>query len=204
MRIGIDFDNTIAGYDRAFVSLAVEQGMMSPGIANTKTEVRDFLRAQDGGEQEWQRLQGRVYGAEMGRANLMAGVDAFFVEARLNGDELFIVSHKTEFGHFDPDRINIRDAAHTWMREQGFFNPDGYGIDAGNVFFLPTREEKIAQISALKLNWFIDDLPEVLSADAFPQNVKKILFTNDQAVEPLEGVGLVKACWKDIQDELYP
>ena len=197
MRIGIDFDNTIAGYDQAFVGLAVEWGLIPDGAAKTKTEVRDTLRAQDGGEHDWQRLQGRIYGAELARADLIDGVGDFLTQARQRGDEVFIVSHKTEFGHFDPDRVNLRDAARQWMTDQGFFSSEGYAIDPAQVYFLPTREEKVAKIADLGLDWFIDDLPEVLNADGFPKTVERVLFANAAAVQ--DGPYKVKAHWSDIQ-----
>ena len=203
LRIGIDFDNTIASYDQAFVNLAIKWGLIPVGAATNKNEVRYTLRRQEGGEHEWQRLQGRVYGAEIECANLIVGVGAFLTEARARGDQVFIVSHKTEFGHFDKDRINLREAARKWMENLGFFEADGYALAPEHVFFLPTREEKIAQIAALDLNWFIDDLAEVFLTDGFPESVGKILFTNDSEGLHVKAAGLVKGCWKDIQDELY-
>lgn len=200
MRIGIDFDNTIASYDHAFVSLSEEWGLMDKGAAATKLDVRTSLRAKNGGEHEWQRLQGQVYGAEIQRAELIEGVGDFLKHARSCKDEIFIVSHKTKFGHFDPNQVNLQDAALDWMNNQGFFNPDIHEIALNHVFFLPTREEKIARISALNLDWFIDDLPEVLSADSFPANVGKILFSSNEFNVPYA----VKRNWKDIQAEIYP
>ncbi|PCI42195.1 MAG: hypothetical protein COB46_01410 [Rhodospirillaceae bacterium] len=202
MRIGIDFDNTIAGYDHAFVSLAVDWRIIDVATVKTKTEVREALRAREGGEREWQKLQGRVYGAEMHRASLINGVDAFLNEAHKRGDDVFIVSHKTEFGHFDPDRINLRDAARAWMTALDFFNPNGFSLNLDHVFFHDTREKKIAEITALDLDWFIDDLPEVFATTGFPDTVKKILFTNgaDHSEMPYS----VRKHWSDIQSLIYP
>jgi len=70
------------------------------------------------------------------------------------------VSHKTEYGHFDPARVNLRDAALSWMRQQGFFRQDGFGLPIENVRFAATRSEKIEQIARLGFTHFIDDLPE--------------------------------------------
>lgn len=204
MRIGIDFDNTIVGYDQVFASLAVSWGMLPEGIAANKAGVREFLRGREGGEMQWQRLQGRVYGAEMGRAQLMEGVGDFLAEARSRGDEIFIVSHKTMYGHFDPDRVNLREASMNWMEQHHFFDPDQFGLKPENVFFLSTREKKIQKIEALDLDWFIDDLPEVLRADGFPENTGKIWFVNGQDPVPDKGAGIAYKSWDAIREALYP
>lgn len=201
MRIGIDFDNTIADYDHAFFSLAVEWGMVPQGVSLNKTEVRETLRARDGGEIEWQRLQGRVYGAEIDRAELIDGVGDFLMEARQRGDEIYIVSHKSEFGHFDPDLINLRDAAREWMSGKGLFSDDGYAINLNRVYFLSERDEKVSKIAELSLDWFIDDLPEVLDDENFPDSVEKVLFTNNSAI--VDRVYAVMPQWADIQALIY-
>ena len=202
MRIGIDFDNTIAGYEHAFVGLAVDWGLIANGEAGSKVEVRELLRARDGGEHDWQRLQGRVYGAEMARAELIDGVASFLNEAHTRGDDIFIVSHKTEFGHFDPDRVNLRDAAKAWLAEQGFFSATGFALEPANVFFLPTREEKVAKIAALNLDWFVDDLVEVFDSEGFPETVKRVLFSKNAQGD--EAPYAACAHWSEIQALVYP
>ena len=47
----------------------------------------------------------------IGGATLIPGVDAFLRRCRTEGCAVSIVSHKTEYGHYDPDRVNLRDAA---------------------------------------------------------------------------------------------
>ena len=62
MRIGIDFDNTIACYDGVFHAAAVARGLIPAEIPTDKTSVRNHLRA-IGREPDWTELQGYVYGA---------------------------------------------------------------------------------------------------------------------------------------------
>ena len=45
MRIGVDFDNTIACYDGVFHAAALERGLIPASVATDKTSVRDYLRA---------------------------------------------------------------------------------------------------------------------------------------------------------------
>lgn len=177
MRIGIDFDNTIICYDDVFCHLAKSWGLFDSNWQGTKQQVRDTLRALPDGDTVWQRLQGKAYGEFIHQANLFSGFKEFISTCNANPNiEIFIVSHKTEFGHFDEMRISLRDASRAWLREQGFFNQESPCIPEANVFFETTREEKIDRIKALQCTHFIDDLPEVLDHPMFPCNIKRYLF----------------------------
>lgn len=172
MRIGIDFDNTIADYSNVFTVVAREIGLADDGFTGGKTALRDFLRSHPGGERDWQRLQGQVYGNYIGLASPMSGIEDFLMACHDNRAEVFIVSHKTEFGHFDPNRVNLRDAAREWLSDNGFFLANGHGIDPINVKFEATRNAKVRTIGALVLNHFIDDLVEVFDDKHFPADTQ--------------------------------
>ena len=176
MRIGIDFDNTLIGYDEVFRAAARERGLLDSGFAGNKQALRDAIRLLPDGELTWQRLQGQVYGKGIGGAAMCEGVDAFLRRCRAAGHAVFVVSHKTEFGHHDPDRVNLREAALGWMEARGFFAPDIYAIPRENVFFESSRPEKLKRIAALRCTCFIDDLEEVLIDPGFPPGVKRVLF----------------------------
>jgi hypothetical protein len=198
-RIGIDFDNTIIGYDAVFHATATRLGLIGQGVAPRKQAIRDAIRLAPDGELAWQRLQGQVYGAGIVDAAMVEGVDAFLRRCRAIGCAVAIVSHKTEFGHHDPQRINLRAAALDWMTAQKFFAQDGCGMSPGNVFFEATRAEKLARIAALGCDWFIDDLPEVLADPAFPPGVRRILF--GQTNQPLRDC-FVCATWREIEERV--
>ena len=149
MRIGIDFDNTIIRYDDVFASAASARALLPADFRGGKQAVRDAIRLRPDGEQDWQRLQGHVYGTGIAAARPFPGVDDFLRRARANGVRVLIVSHKTEYGHFDPDRVNLRAAALQWLQAQGFFQPDGFAaLDRRDVHFAATRAEKLARIGA--------------------------------------------------------
>jgi hypothetical protein len=200
-RIGIDLDNTLINYDQVFCTLAAERGLVDPASVHCKADVRAALRALPDGEITWQRLQGAVYGKGVGQAVLFQGADEFLLRARERGCEIFIVSHKTEFGHYDPDRVNLRIAALAWMEAQGFFRDDGFAIPSGNVRFASTRSGKIAAICELGVSIFIDDLPEVLEDGGFPAAVTGILFTG--GVGAPSAYPRVLAHWRDISDMVF-
>jgi hypothetical protein len=180
MRIGLDFDNTIIRYDEVFATEAAGRGLLPPGFRGAKQAVRDAIRQHPDGELHWQRLQGHVYGAGIAGACLFPGVAAFLLRARAAGMRVMIVSHKTEYGHFDDARVNLRSAALAWMRGQGFFDPDGLALDREDIHFAGTRGEKLARIAALCCDVFVDDLPEVLGDPDFPRGVRRILFAGRQ------------------------
>lgn len=184
MLIGIDFDNTLADYDGVFPAVAVAEGLLAAGQAASKSAVKAALRAQPSGEEKWMRLQGRVYGAHMADAAMFAGAADFIRECRGQGIDVAVVSHKTEYGHFDPDRVNLRDAARAWMTAKGFFAADGLGVDPDLVFFEQTRAEKIARIVELGCDHFIDDLIEVLADPDFPARTQAHLFAPGGIAEP--------------------
>ena len=201
MRIGIDFDNTIVGYDEVFVDLARRTGLIDDSFRGGKQALRDTLRGREGGELAWQRLQGRVYGAGMTAAKLIDGVDAFLRRCRSSGEGVFIISHKTEYGHDDPERINLRQAALAWMASRGFFADSGYGLRRESIFFEGTREEKLARIAALQCDVFIDDLDEVLSAPIFPIGVRRILFAQTKNGNDTELVHC--RTWAEIREAVF-
>lgn len=174
MRIGIDFDNTIICYDDVFSYLAKSWNLLPTDFQGSKRAIRDAIwKAHD--DLAWQKLQGKAYGEFIHHAKPFAGCKEFLTECQKHPQiELFIVSHKTEFGHFDEKKISLRDASRLWLREHGLLD----FIKEKNVYFETTRDEKIARIQSLQCTHFIDDLPEVLTSPLFP-NIKRFLFQPD-------------------------
>jgi|SRR5579863_2226748 len=201
-RIGLDFDNTIICYDDVFLSAAKERGLLSRDFSGTKQAVRDAIRALPDGEIAWQKLQGFVYGKGIGGAKAFDGFASFMKRAQASGDELIIVSHKTEYGHFDPERVNLRQAALDWMRGQRFFGADGFGIAIENIYFESTRAEKLRRIAATNCELFVDDLEEVLSDPDFPKTVDRILFS-DRPVAAEAAPYKVCAGWPAVEEVIF-
>jgi hypothetical protein len=202
MRIGIDFDNTIVTYDDVFRSAAIERGLIAESSGHGgKQAIRDRIRLLPDGEIAWQKLQGYVYGAGIGDARMCEGAECFLRRCRREGATVFIVSHKTEFGHYDPARVNLRHAALDWMTQQGFFRAEGFGILPDNVFFEGTRAEKLARIASLACTHFIDDLEEVVSDPKFPSGVKRILYADKHEGSPA-GYDVCPT-WPDIEKRVF-
>lgn len=176
MRLGIDLDNTIIDYTRAFSEAALAAGVPVPTPPSGKTALRDALRARPGGEAMWQRVQALAYGPLIDRAEPFAGVEAFLRRARERRVPLAIVSHKSEFAAAAPDGPNLRACALAWLDAHGFVH-DGDPA----VFFEATRAEKCARIAELGLTHFVDDLVEVFADPGFPRRCRRWLFAPDGA-----------------------
>jgi len=201
MLIGIDFDNTLVTYDRVFRDAAVARGLIEPDFTGTKQQIRDRIRLLPDGELAWQRLQGFVYGKGIGRAQMCEGADRFLRRAFAEGFPIAVVSHKTEYGHYDSDRVNLHECARAWMRANGFFAIDGYAIPAENVFFEATRAEKLQRIASLGCTHFIDDLEEVLEDPEFPEGISRILFSQNRPIRTTPYA--ICTSWRQIEDHVF-
>lgn len=195
MLIGIDFDNTIVSYDTLFYRVAAEQKAVPSSIVRTKLAVRDHLRV-TGKEDVWTEMQGYVYGARMAEAEAYPGVIDFMQWARESGIDLCIVSHKTKHPFIGPS-YDLHTAARNWI-EANLMAGTTPLVAKDRVYFELTKEEKIARIGQVQCDWFIDDLPEILQAPAFPHTVSCILFDPDRHHASMAGMRCMSA-WVDIQ-----
>jgi hypothetical protein len=200
LRIGIDFDNTIITYDDVFRAVAAAGGLIAPGFSGNKQAVRDAIRLLPDGEPTWQRLQGQVYGKGIGDAAMDPGVETFLRRCRTEGSAVVVVSHKTEYGHFDPDRVNLREAALEWMAGRGLLGGE-HGFALADIYFESTRAEKLKRIAALSLTHFIDDLEEVLTDPDFPPNVERILFAEGARPASLSYTSC--STWRHIERHVF-
>ena len=204
MRIGIDFDNTLAGYDHLFAEAARGRGWTDVPLDEGKQALRDALRAGPDGENNWRSLQAEVYGARMAEARLFDGVADFFGICRDRGVTVSIISHKTRYAAADPGGVDLHAASLDWMTAQGFFEEGGFGIDPGQVFFEASRADKLARIAALGCTHFIDDLEEVLLAPEFPKDVKRYLIGAAPSLGRVDAPG-INSCsnWRDVTDDIF-
>ncbi len=176
LRIGIDFDNTIACYDGVFRRAAIERGLVPATIGLSKSAVRDHLRA-EGRDHLFTELQGYVYGARMDLASVYPGAIAFIAAAREEGHLLVLVSHKTRLPFAGPP-YDLHAAARGFLDVQGLVGPGAFAAD--DVYFETTKEAKVARAVALGCEVFIDDLPEILSLPGWPAGMRAILFDPDR------------------------
>lgn len=198
MIIGIDLDNTLIDYDHSFVAAAGSLGHVFPETVVTKHSIREHLRANEGGEAVWQKLQGLVYGRfVVSHAKLYPGVKRFLWRCAIRNVLVKVVSHKTEFGHFDAEKVSLRQAALQFLLSKKVTDPAKPLIS--EVTFEATRQEKVKTILAKEFDWFIDDLPEVIADLGYQQKLKKILFdpTGSQVAFP-DGQVTIASDWQQI------
>lgn len=177
MRIGIDFDNTIANYHGVFHAVATKLGWLDAGTALNKKSVKEAIIAKSG-EDKWTELQGLVYGAEIEMAHFFDGFKACISHLKNQDFELFIVSHKTNYPVIG-EKVDLHKAARAWLNHRNIIGENSDQIPDNQVFFELTQTDKVKRIEGLSLDYFIDDLPEFLGRDDFSKRTQKILFDPD-------------------------
>jgi hypothetical protein len=203
MRIGIDFDNTIACYDGVFHAAALERGLIPPELGRDKNSVRDHLNG-SGRNDDFTELQGYVYGARMDLVSLYPGFAEFVVAARSIGRDLFIVSHKTAHPILGP-RYDMHASAREFLAARGLMGDAPAQIEPSRVFFESTGDAKVVRAATLRCDMFIDDLPEILAMPGFPADMRRVLFDPDDRFAGVASeIGNVKrwTSWQAIAAEL--
>ena len=175
MKIGIDLDNTLVCYDEVFRKYGEELGILPEGTKQNRSEIRTYIRNQVDGETRWQELQGQVYGKGLSKAKLFPGVHRFLWRCRQKGITVEIISHKTEYGHFDKSHISLHQVAIDFLVKSGIYTGEPNSL-IKNVSFFTTRTRKLKAISDKKFDWFIDDLPEIFDSSKFPRITNKLGF----------------------------
>jgi hypothetical protein len=165
MRIGIDLDNTLADYAAPLARLCREYGVANGGT-EPKLALRDHLR-RAGREPEWTRLQGEIYGPLMAEARLYPGAADFLAQASAAGTSCVVVSHRTRHP-IAGQGYDLHESARRWLAD--------CGLGSIEIHLEETKALKLARISSLSLDVFIDDLPELLGDPAFPAGVEPVLF----------------------------
>jgi hypothetical protein len=176
MRIGIDFDNTIACYDGVFHKAALERGLVPAELPTSKNAVRDYLNGM-GHKDSFTELQGYVYGTRMDLVCCYPGVHDFIATARSAGHDVHVVSHKTRHPLLGP-KHDMHAAARGFLIAQALIGPGA--IEADRVVFALTKEEKVAAAALIGCDVFIDDLPEILAMPGFLAGFRPILFDPEE------------------------
>ena len=178
MRVGVDLDNTLICYDEPFLAYARKLQLIPDSWAGKKNEIRQYIMSQTDGDDHWQKLQGLVYSKGISEACLFPGVYRFLWRCNIREITVEVVSHKSEFGHFDKDGVSLRQVALEFLEKSAIFSgtPDTM---LNSVEFCSTQKEKITRISRNNYDWFIDDLPEIVESEEFPESTKTLGFDSN-------------------------
>jgi hypothetical protein len=184
-----------------FHKVALERSLISPEVPINKVAVRDHLRNTNQ-EDAWTEMQGYVYGARMNEAIAYPGLIEALRAIKYAGHELFIVSHKTQYTYAG-ERYDLHAASRAWIADH-LQIPSPILVHNSNIFFNPSKDEKIEKISQLGCDIFLDDLPEILLATSFPQNTKKCLFDPEGHHTGLESeIFINHQSWKAFSDWVH-
>ena len=199
MRVGIDIDNTIICYDKAFASLAKKLGFDVPSSAS-KQEVKAWFH-QNGLNEEFTILQGQIYGKFISMAHIFEGVPHFIADAIRKRHQLYLVSHKTKYP-IKGDQVDLHEAAINFLSEQNIVcNQKPNTVPLNNVYFAQTLESKVQKIADLNLDFFIDDLLVVLTHEKFPETSRPIWFSSETACNNNPQIQRCKS-WVSINDKI--
>lgn len=184
-RFGFDLDNTIIDY-----GISVEKYCLNAKIPKQEkiTSLRSYLRQIDPSDSKWQEAQSWIYIDGLKFAKLNKGIEDLCVYLLNKNINVFIVSHKT---NKTQDRFGGRDLfspAVNWIQHSNIKN--FFDINE-NIYFMPTRDAKIQKIEQLDLNWFVDDLLEVLLDKNFPPHTTKYLLADEEIPEVSANIDVV-------------
>jgi hypothetical protein len=199
MRIGIDLDNTIICYDKAFLKEARKRNIVGQGWDGGKKKLQKFLEDADPSGVTWQGLQGSIYGKSIWNAEIFQGVRRFLWRCKSRGIEVHVVSHKTRFGHFDPDKTPLRDVALKFLNANKLYSDKSPSL-LDSVTCASTLEEKVEHIRQESFDWFIDDLAKVFHNPRFPSSIKTILFSPNDIMH--HDKALTCESWGEIESEI--
>jgi len=173
MNIGIDLDNTIINYDKRFVDVATKYKYINKNWKGVKHELKEQIIKLNNGNTKWNKVQSIVYGDLKNKVFLNKGFYEFLWRAKLKKHDIYIISHKTIHPHHNKN-IFLREEANNFLNKNNIINLVG----ASNICYANSLKEKICLINSKKLDWFIDDLYEVINNNYISIKIKKIQYRN--------------------------
>ena len=186
--LGLDFDNTIVQYDMLFYRIAIDRGLIRKSLPANKNVIRDYLR-KNMMEDEFTRMQGEVYGPMSTYAEPSDGMLKTLKELKAAGIKLCIISHKTRFPYMG-EKYDLHLAALKWLEKHGFLDTIGLGMQRSDIYFEKTKYDKAKRVEHTGCDYYIDDLPEVLSL--IEGKTKKLLYDPKDREDVSGNTGITK------------
>lgn len=174
-KIGLDLDNTVIDYSEAYKYVS---DMMKLNIPiKTRSEIKNFFNDSVEGDLGWQKFQSILYTDAINYAQVSNGLYNFLEYCNLNEINLYIISHKTKKTSIRYNDLDLRKLALKWLKDNNIVPKY---IKLKNVIFKDSQKEKIQAINDLKINVFVDDLPEIINSNELNKETIGILFSNER------------------------
>ena len=179
-RLGLDLDNTVIDYTRAYRALGPEFGVL-PEQA-TRSGIRSTLRSSGPESYEWQHFQSRLYTEGLKYAQPAKGLTSLLSTCWERGIIVEIVSHKTPRSPTAFGSLDLHKPARAWL-EQHLSKLEGLELD--HIQFCETLTQKVEYINRRRYHVFVDDLIEVLEHPGWPTETVGVLYST--SMETSEG-----------------
>ena len=126
------------------------------------------------------------------------GVNEFFKLLAQNGFDVSIISHKTSHTQEKHGCQELHLRTLEWLSsriESKFFEIKE------NIYLEPTKHSKIQRIRDLKIDYFVDDLIEILTDENFPKTTIRYLLSSEKQYNLPQGIKSVSK-FKEISIDL--
>lgn len=172
IRIGIDIDNTLINYKSAY---RVIYGKNNKKLYfNGRNYVKEKIKKSDPTGIKWRHFQSELYTSGLSLAKPSKSIITLLkMFNRLKNFKVFLISHKTLKAEFDKSETDLRDICEKWLINNNIVS--NY-ISETNVFYTDTQIAKIEKINELRLDFFIDDLDEILLSRKINYSTKMLKF----------------------------
>lgn len=173
-KFGFDLDNTLIDYSQSTFEYCKLNNLP---LYTTLKDLRKFIKYEMKDDENWQAAQAWLYTDGLNYAFLKKGANEFFKVLAKNDFDLSIVSHKTSHTQEKHGSHELHFRVLKWLSSR--LDPKFFKIGV-NIFLEPTKYAKIQKIRDLKIDYFVDDLLEVLVDKNFPRTTKKYLLSSEK------------------------
>jgi hypothetical protein len=170
-RFGFDLDNTLIDYSQSTIEFCKINGLQT---YETLKDLRNKIKFEMADDESWQSAQAWIYTEGLNYADLTDGTNDFFKLLFKHGFEISIISHKTSHTQKKYGNQELHLRTMEWLSSR---IASKYFRLKENTYFEPTKNSKIERIKDLNIDYFVDDLKEILEDKNFPKLTRKYLLS---------------------------
>lgn len=157
MKFGFDLDNTIFDYTAVLAFIGEHDSRLSSLQNKNKADIKHYLQT-NFGKDAWTELQGDIYTKYLHKVEKPTIAKKLLTDLS-EQNQVYVFSHKTQYPIIGP-RVDMREAAILTLEAFGF--PLGKEDGAIEINFFNTVREKVQAVESANLNFYLDDLTEIL------------------------------------------